>query len=478
MYQILLEKVFRYFTEGQNDLDKRRVWQSFHELDGWKYKDVQAELAQKAMKTIWTKNQFDYIKLLSEKFNDKIIFMKGILLSWELYGDITKRVGSDIDILVRNEDVLDIGNLLIAEGFSCDVDRERWCAGIKKIHLTFVKEIPNSMPITIEMHEEPAYYLPYRSAYLEDVWKRAEHMPVQDISPLVMDVYDRIVYYLLHYFKHTCNFEIYALIGNGGSLKVKNLLDIYLTMKMYDISTDVLLERLEASGRAWECKEVMLLLHDIFGDICSKEFLVKLEDIGVRCDTIQYCRWRYEVPLHLTIAHYLKKDYFAFVERYLKCDYSRALKVKERLQYAFKYEDDNIEIACGAQADGKVKIVFDITRKAGIELEHIRFGIHYHEEGKLDKAYLRNMVIRFAKKEDGYVCLFKDEIMGQVYEVDYSLSHEGRKNTLWFYIPKEMIKNKWLTYSVNCNYSDVWSVCVSGTRWEHFATMHHLRLEE
>ena len=231
MYKKLLEKVYNYCITANYNLDERQVSRNFGELDIFKNNEKNLKISQRELDLCRTKSQLYYIQILSEKFGDKLIFMKGILLAQDLYGNTEQRKSRDIDILVKQEHVQEIGNYLEKRGFECEIDKKNWCATIKKSHLKFIKKIQYNVPLIIEVHEEPLYSISCSKDFIKQIWARAVYQPVFDINPLVMDLYDRVVYYILHFFKHTIVYEVHALLGKSGTLKIKNILDIYIVVR-------------------------------------------------------------------------------------------------------------------------------------------------------------------------------------------------------------------------------------------------------
>ena len=251
-----------------------------------------------------------------------------------------------------------------------------------------------------------------------------------------------------------------------------------MTIKKYDICFDSLLERIKESGHAWECYEVMNLLYDIFNDICPKEFIYKLQAIVVKGDELPQYFWRYKIPLYQTIRKYLSENYCNFIEQYITYDYGRTLLVKQNSETAFIYEDRNIEIKCDMWRTINFQFRLDFTRKIDICLEDINLVIHYHIHQITEKAYLRKIIIRFEKKEKGYVCVFEDDIFKEMYAFKYDLKQYNNNSRLLVEIPVKFLKGTFVTYSVTFKYSEMWSICVSGKRWDDFETMRHIRLAD
>ena len=423
-------------------------------------------------------NQLIYIKKLSERFNDKVIFMKGILVAADLYGDINKRRSGDIDILVNECDIQEVGQYLLDQGFECDVVYEKWLSAIKENHLVFNKVAFGKWNVMIEVHGK-AFNPPYKyPAFTDLVWERAVHQEVLDINPLLMDPYDRVVHYILHYYNHIVNIENSVLMGINNSIKIKSLLDIYCTIKKYDIDFDELYRRVEEIHAVLEFYEVLHVLYNIFPDICSEESFETLKSNAVLQERNYPAFWRERIPLHETIDNFFSKTYYTELTKFMEYDYTRTVCLDADKKQLFCYKDNSFACICNSYVDKDVRFEVGFTTPENKDLEDIQIIIHYHTKGSNEAPYINKIAIGFIKEEGKYICQFQNGVFGQVYDLEYELAIENGQYNLKFSVPKIFFKNDVVTYSVNFISGHAWDVCVSGETWIDFKTMRHLKLEE
>lgn len=111
---------------------------------------------QKKMNSIYENCIEDFFRFAKDDF--QFIFIKGFFLAKELYNPVEDRHASDIDILIKKEDVLKCDYVLQSIGFkkensayqnqnhNCTLNEE-----IDKYHLVYSK-IVNNEKIVIEIH--------------------------------------------------------------------------------------------------------------------------------------------------------------------------------------------------------------------------------------------------------------------------------------------------------------------------------------
>lgn len=467
----LIEQVYNFLAKDQDNLDETSLNAVFARSG---YDRGPKTIIAKCNEYISAKRyeeQLHYIIKLSKNFGEKIIFMKGILVAQDLYGDINKRKTSDIDILVRKQDVLDVGHFLLKEGFCCD--EQDWMKEIDKNHLVFKK-----VPVVIELHAKvfnPPYIF---EEFTEFVWKRAMYQNILGIDILFMDPYDRLMHYVLHYYRHHMELEILALMGLRSYFRVQPILDIYSTIKKYNLNFDILYIRIKEIDAITEFYEVFQFVYNIFPAICPEEFVCCLKKNSVKAKEQNLNFWRNKIPLYETIQNFFSKDYLMQIAKFIEYDYMNINYLDGECQKLLAYSDSRLNIKCDGCAKKNIKIKIEFTCADNKELNEFIIVIHYHFRNKKSDIYLNKLVIKFVKCEDEYVCEFHNGVGGQIYELNYSLNYVNENWILQFEILKEYFENEIITYSMNFLCGNKWGVCVSGKAWDDFKTMRHLTLKD
>lgn len=473
----LIKKIFNYFINRTLDLVYERVYAHFA-LAGYVakqqsiYDHISCMLNEKMHE-----NQLICIKKLLTFFRDKIIIMKGILVAADLYGDINKRTSGDIDILINECDIEEVGRYLLDEGFECDVVYEKWLSAIKENHLVFNKTAFGKWDVMIEVHGK-AFNPPDKYPEFTDlVWERAVHQDIFDMNPLLMDPYDRVVHYVLHYYNHSVQIENFLLMGINSSLKIKSLLDIYCTIKKYDLDFDELYRRVEEIHAVLEFYEVLHVLYNIFPDVCPEEFFETLKSKVVSHKRNYPEFWRDRIPLYETIDNFFSKSYCKKLIKFIEYDYTRAVCLGADKKQLFSYKDNSFACVCNSYVDKDVQFEVSFVTPHNKCLEDIQIVVHYHIHGNNEAPYINKITIDFIKEGEKYICKFQNGVFGQVYDLEYELANENGQYNLKFSVPKTVFENDVITYSVNFISGHAWDVCVSGETWIDFKTMRHLKFE-
>lgn len=168
-----------------------------------------------------------FLSLASElKSNDIIsIPLKGMSLAHTLYKDIAGRQSSDIDILIKEDDLPRAEGILEGLGYKSDLygfSRQYWRR--HQYHLIYSKKSEFGYPITVELH----WALDYRRRYqqLVSLWQRSHELVIAD-SPLVfLSKEDELFSFALH-------------IRHFGKIScIKNVCDVALLISRYRNSMD------------------------------------------------------------------------------------------------------------------------------------------------------------------------------------------------------------------------------------------------
>ena len=477
MNEKLIEKIYVYLRTHTMNLDNLKLDTIFSQSGYSQCKKTLRDEMEDFINSKIREKQVVYIKKLSERFKDKVLFMKGILVSADLYGDINKRRSGDIDVLVNECDVQEVGRYLLDEGFECDVVYDEWLNAIKVNHLVFNKTVFGKWDVMIEVHGK-VFNPPYKYPEFTDlVWKRTKHQNILDTTFLLMDPYDRIVHYILHYYYHAVELECLVLMGMNINLNIKSLVDIYCTIKKYDIDFDILYHRVEEIHAVLEFYEVFHVLYKFFPDICHKEFFESLKAKALFHERNHTAFWRERIPLHETIDKIYSKTYYIELTKLVEYDFTRMIYLSVNKKRLFSYRDNSFDCICNAYIDKEIQFEIRFTIPENKDLSNIQIVIHYHVHGSTETPYINKIVINFVQNEDLYICQFQNGVFEKVYELGTELTVLNGQCNLKFSVSSEIIKNNIVTYSMNFISEHSWNVCVSGETWIDFKTMRHLKLE-
>lgn len=477
MHEQLIEKIYVYIRNHTKNLDNSKLDTMFAQSGYSQHKKTLQDEIDDFINSKIHEKQFVYIKRLSERFKDKVLFMKGILVAVDLYGDINKRRSGDIDVLVKECDVQEVGQYLLDEEFECDVLYEDWLNAIKVNHLVFNKTVFGKWDIMIEVHGK-VFNPPYRYPKFTDlVWKRAKQQNILDITPLLMDPYDRIVHYVLHYYYHTVEPESLLLMGMNINLNIKSLVDIYCTIKKYDIDFNILYQRVEEIHAVLEYYEVFHVLYNFFPDICPKAFFESLKLNAISCERNHVAFWRERIPLHETIDIICSKTYWTKLSKLMEYDLTRMNCLSADKKQLFSYRDNSFECICNAYVDEEIQFEIRFSIPENTDLSNIQIVIHYHVHGKTETPYINKIVIDFIQNGDLYICHFRNGVFGKIYELRNKLTIKNGQCNFKFSVSKRFFENNIITYSMNFIDGHFGDVCVSGETWIDFKTMRHLKIE-
>lgn len=118
-----------------------------------------------------------------------VIPLKGPALSFALYGDVSLRSSSDLDLLVRSKDFARAEEILMGRGFLPQGPRGGYDRRFTR----------NGLVIELHFHLSPGKFFPFR---VEEVWRRAVTTRFLDTPVYVMSREDLALYLCWHGLKH------------------------------------------------------------------------------------------------------------------------------------------------------------------------------------------------------------------------------------------------------------------------------------
>lgn len=125
---------------------------------------------------------------------------KGPVLAASVYGNLSLRQFSDLDILVHKRDVLKAGDLLISQGYKIQLTSAQQVEFLQEwYHFHFVRD---GSPVHVEIHWAftPRYWsFPFD---FERLWERLEHVNLAGTTVLNLLPEDLLLILCVHGFKH------------------------------------------------------------------------------------------------------------------------------------------------------------------------------------------------------------------------------------------------------------------------------------
>ena len=167
---------------------------------------------------------YEYFRNAVDSFSKvgiSVIALKGISLAESIYSDIGLRQMSDIDLLVKKEDIEKCRNLLLDMGY-------KYTEVYKS---DFIKELdlPKHYPplvlngVSIELHAKVHFDNPDFSVNIDDYWKRSQPIILSNMSVQSLSIEDNIQYLCLHLNEHF----------NEGKPQLYSIVDISEVIKKY-----------------------------------------------------------------------------------------------------------------------------------------------------------------------------------------------------------------------------------------------------
>lgn len=234
-----------------------------------------------------------------------VILLKGAHLAEDVYGNIALRPMVDVDLLVKQADLMQAHDILIGQGYAIAEKGDASCSVARHMPPFTKAGFPR-----IEIHSAiagPPFFGRFDS---DELWKRARKVSLQGAEAQVLCPEDL----LLHLCLHTC-------ISHGLDNGIMALLDISRVISHYATELDwkQLLERSRAWG-ADKCVCLVLQLAEKFLGISIPEHI--LSGMAYDCDSAHVARLAEELllvestPLAANVARLFSRDRFLDKLRY------------------------------------------------------------------------------------------------------------------------------------------------------------------
>lgn len=194
----------------------------------------EAEDARLATTVRWLRLRFELRNLMSEfnRHNLDFAVLKGAVLAFIAYPDSSLRPVSDLDLLVRRENLEKALKLIGDAGFRCPERFEFANPLIIKDSVVPGEEIslPLEKPGTqalIEVHTQLESAEPWFPVSIEKVWEHIEETAWNDVCIPILDVHEFLFHLVLHLSR-----------GHYFSLGLRPLLDVHLWVELQEKRLD------------------------------------------------------------------------------------------------------------------------------------------------------------------------------------------------------------------------------------------------
>lgn len=183
-----------------------RIWSLlYNKLKKFNQKSIPDHIMKKLEGiTLYTASQNLLIehetKKLLERLNEKnicVIMLKGLSLQKKIYANKIVRPMADVDLLVKEEDLLRVEQVLLDHGFVFDVRRtsKEECLKKGEHDFPYMKKGTRTM---VEVHWHLVdKYNPFEIK-MEDIWRRAKKTGIGGADTLTLSLEDILIYQCLH----------------------------------------------------------------------------------------------------------------------------------------------------------------------------------------------------------------------------------------------------------------------------------------
>jgi hypothetical protein len=157
------------------------------------------------------------------------VTLKGPPLSQLVYGDISVRTSSDLDVLVRPVDVPVAAELLISAGFSSRTyDRKAFTSGF--FRNTSDDFTSATAPVAVDLHwRTQERYFPYGPDD-DKIWSRSETVFVKGQEVRTLGAGDHLLYLCAALLRARPELDLGALIAEAGRLRFKRMVVLALAL--------------------------------------------------------------------------------------------------------------------------------------------------------------------------------------------------------------------------------------------------------
>lgn len=212
--------------------------------------------------TIYFNNQQKYNDLESiieylHKSNINLIPLKGILLTHFIYQDLGRRSMSDIDLLVKKEDLEKCKAAFITLGWEIvpQIEMSKFISKIHNSQHPYIFKSPNHT--VIEIHQHIHSGLTTYQVDINQLWDKSEKISFNRHQISTLNYTDFLLHLCLHLYKH---------LINSSPISLKHFCDIseLINKQSQNISWDRLIEYSYAYKCQIEVREILTICQNYF----------------------------------------------------------------------------------------------------------------------------------------------------------------------------------------------------------------------
>lgn len=439
--------------------------------------DEKSYLAQSIINKINLSEAKKIIKF-SEQSDIKVIFMKGIFFSSEIYNDINLRVSMDIDLYVKECDLYKICEFLIANGYY-DAGENDFLENGKIEHLQFVKAGRNFYNPTIEVHTCASYPYDLFKSFSESAYKNTISVNSFGVNATVLSYVDQVILLLIHFSRHTVSEldELKDFNYVASSIPLKDLYDICLLIKTKDISFEELDSRIEETETQLAAYYALKCLNEIVSDFLPVWLVDKIK---LKINKLKKCSNKLDDKYSKYLcSNTLLEDILKVVIKephYIDLDFTNVIKFGRKKECLFEFEKNGCKgYLDGILKDESVQFEFAFSNHVG-HIENQIIFVHYRIAPRTGKELFQKLQINITKEDSSWKIIFSkpwqrvilNELSGMVKE---SESHF----LLQVNIPARYFAENTIT-SYSIDFASGETYCITGDMWDNLMQMKHFEL--
>jgi len=239
------------------------------------------------------KSNVGFYKLLlqfNKRFREnsiEFILLKGLSLTFSIYGSFGLRPFNDIDILIKKEDFITAHNILLSMGFRPD-EKQMDIQFFLKEHFHFSYNFIDKKYgcKTIELHWDLFHKYFLNNFVINDFWKSTSKISFHGRKYRVLRVEHNIIYLCLHLERHALFLKqvqerenkLSFIFRNIPKFKLIWLTDIYFIIRKHRVDWSFIVENSIQWNFANSVHTVLSLINDVFDPIVPETFLKRLKD--------------------------------------------------------------------------------------------------------------------------------------------------------------------------------------------------------
>ena len=157
-------------------------------------KDIEDKLKtyyeEKSKVNLHITSQLIWLNYLLDENGIKRLWLKGPVLAIILYGQLNQRLSGDIDLLINYEDIVKVNQILINDGFTCELDLVRLKPGVRKFFQKYRNQLHyynKQKRIAVELHwrlvnPNGLWRITFNELYKNSVEIEVGNMPMRTLS--------------------------------------------------------------------------------------------------------------------------------------------------------------------------------------------------------------------------------------------------------------------------------------------------------